>query len=924
MRIATSAIALVSIIVATFSPALGQSNRRLPSKREVPPAERPIQRVPDPRPGNKPDRRIPVAKTEAQFASIEAFTEGKGVWIRWRMEMERKNAGFTVYALSKNGPEPVSNFIAGSWFTYGEQEHRGGEYYYYHPDGGMDHGYLIEAMDDNGRTVRTKLIVPTYVPSIEWVEGGAEMKADTFAFKPGANVVKEDLNVSYELQQEVRNGLIQPNPSKHLEVISQPGARIASRADGLIRVSRTELENGGFDVNSSSSNWQIYLEGVELPMIVGPNADYIEFFGKGLDTRESDIRTYYLINGTTAGRRIANQVARRPTATIVSRKYNQTFVRQDKKNYSNQVLNGDEENWWGDLIASGFIDHKFNLSGIDRTAGTRKLTVAFQGFSITPHSVELSLNGTPLPNITGAGRFPFSGTIDVPVEILLDGENTLRMRSVGAQGDFSFLSKVMIEFPRDYVAMSNKLEFYTDNYKNAKASGFTTQNIRIFDVTYENEPRQLTNVPIVETNGTWGPLMPAGRERILFAVGEGVHGSAMSVTPNDPAILADPGHAATMVLIAHPNFIPQAETWATFRAGQGISTKVVDVTDIYDEFSYGVLSSYAIEAFLNYAKNNWQTPPSYVMLFGEAHYDSRNYRGEGYWNMVPSRLVDTLFTETGSDEALSDFNNDGLAEIPIGRAASRDGAGITALYNKTVAWEASLNANSLNRGALFAYDHSAPDINGQPTDYDFEAMSNRVMSNLPAQMPKTTVRRCEVSGTNCNQTADKMQAIVDGLNDLDGGTLGNPGPNAGQFILNYTGHGTASVWKNTSFFSSCNVLGNACNPQAPAPPQLTNANFPSLIIALTCLNGYFMGNVDTFAEAMTRSSDGGAVAVWASTGLTTPDVQEIMGSRFYLKIGEGNIPRLGDLIADAKARVPAGADVRLSWALLGDPMLKVR
>jgi hypothetical protein len=33
---------------------------------------------------------------------------------------------------------------------------------------------------------------------------------------------------------------------------------------------------------------------------------------------------------------------------------------------------------------------------------------------------------------------------------------------------------------------------------------------------------------------------------------------------------------------------------------------------------------------------------------------------------------------------------------------------------------------------------------------------------------------------------------------------------------------------------------------------------------------------------------------------------------------------MGDLIADAKAQVPAGADVRLSWALLGDPMLKVR
>ena len=97
-----------------------------------------------------------------------------------------------------------------------------------------------------------------------------------------------------------------------------------------------------------------------------------------------------------------------------------------------------------------------------------------------------------------------------------------------------------------------------------------------------------------------------------------------------------------------------------------------------------------------------------------------------------------------------------------------------------------------------------------------------------------------------------------------------------------------------------------------------------MIIALTCLNGYFMGNVNTFAEAMTNASGGGGVAVWASTGLTTPDVQEILANRFYSSLSEGSIQRMGDLIADAKAHVPAGADVRLSWALLGDPMLKVR
>jgi hypothetical protein len=78
------------------------------------------------------------------------------------------------------------------------------------------------------------------------------------------------------------------------------------------------------------------------------------------------------------------------------------------------------------------------------------------------------------------------------------------------------------------------------------------------------------------------------------------------------------------------------------------------------------------------------------------------------------------------------------------------------------------------------------------------------------------------------------------------------------------------------------------------------------------------------AEALLNSTTGGAVASWASTGTTTPDIQQIMGVHFYNQVVAGQITRLGDLIIDAKTVVPGGRDVRLTWVLLGDPMLKVR
>jgi len=93
---------------------------------------------------------------------------------------------------------------------------------------------------------------------------------------------------------------------------------------------------------------------------------------------------------------------------------------------------------------------------------------------------------------------------------------------------------------------------------------------------------------------------------------------------------------------------------------------------------------------------------------------------------------------------------------------------------------------------------------------------------------------------------------------------------------------------------------------------------------LTCFNGFFLRpNIDSLGETLLKAPNGGAVATWASTTETTPDYQLTMGAEFYHLITVGNVPRLGDLIRNAKMTI-AGSDVGYSWALLGDPALKVR
>jgi hypothetical protein len=212
---------------------------------------------------------------------------------------------------------------------------------------------------------------------------------------------------------------------------------------------------------------------------------------------------------------------------------------------------------------------------------------------------------------------------------------------------------------------------------------------------------------------------------------------------------------------------------------------------------------------------------------------------------------------------------------------------------KTINWETNLLSDPLSRGALFAVD-----VFDSTNNIDFPAISDRIKGELPASMPTTTNLRSE---------ANSQTSLINAMNT---GVA-----NTGNLVVNYTGHGSAGTWNNTGYFWTDNATA------------LTNHNKESIYTMLTCLNGYYLSlGLISLGEALLNNTNGGAVAAWASTGLTTPDVQEIMARRFYRKLGEGTIPRMGDLIRDAKTAIVGvnERDVRRSWSLLGDPMLKVR
>ncbi len=801
------------------------------------------------------------------------------------MNAERSNLGFLVYRIDGNGKQQISpDVILGSAARSSSQTMYGEQYSFFDKSGSTGSVYFVETINMNGQRFASQTVTTKYVTEADALGQSLLTMEKKTPRILNSRFASSQLVIPSELSTIINSNIIAPDINTHRWVISQPGVRIGVRREGIYRVNRSELQAQGFNVNSDPALWQLYKAGVQQAIIIGGNGDYLEFYGNGVDTVESDLQMYYLIVGADNGKRMSARVVRPSLGTAISSNYDQSAVRKERTSYVNDIINGDPENYWGRVVFSSPTTYVFSLSGVDFSKANSNIKVDLQGFSGGIHNIRILLNGNNLGTVDGDGRNPYTSTFSIPTAFLVEGANNLQMTAVGPSGDISFFDNVSVNYGRKYQAEQNRLSFVSPSLRVAMVDGFASPNFRLFDVTYDGNPSVLTNFNAVQNGNTFGVNLPGARSRLMFGIDDSAVLAAASITPNDTSVLTNPAINADLVIISYKGWLAQAETWANYRRSQGFTVRVVDVDKVYDEFNYGVLSADSIKSFLNYAYSNWATPPRYVLLLGDASYDSRNYEGYGYLNLVPTRIVNTIYSETGSDEALSDFDGDGLSEIAIGRISARDAQTVTNALAKVMAFEQPA-LQSLSRGALFAFD--------EPRGYDFQGMSNRLQAQLQmgATIPATQIYRFSTN------------AQTNLVNEM----------NTGKYVVNYSGHGSTGVWASSSFFGTDNV------------PQLTNASNISIYTMLTCLNGYFLNTVNkSLAESLVDATNGGAVAAWASSGLTTADIQELMATRFYQQLGVGNITRMGDLIRDAKTVIPGGSDVRLSWALIGDPMLKVR
>ncbi|HEY0348486.1 MAG TPA: C25 family cysteine peptidase, partial [Pyrinomonadaceae bacterium] len=565
---------------------------------------------------------------------------------------------------------------------------------------------------------------------------------------------------------------------------------------------------------------------------------------------------------------------------------------KDRSVYYSAALNGDRENFFGPVVFGDGPVVPLAIHNVEQTSSApAQLQVALQGVSLETHQVKVIVNGLLAGSIIFPDETSKVQTFSIPKSWLVEGDNTIKLVPVASSHDTSVVDYIRITYAHSFRADSDSLQLSVKSTQDARIDGFTTANIRVLEVT---DPNAILLVrPIVEANGgTFAATVPGGergKAKRLVALPEGRVSQPAWLALNQPSSLNRSTNAADLVIISYKDFISSLAPLVAQRQAQGFTVAVIDIDDVFDEFSYGAHTSQSIRDFMSLAKTNWAHAPSYLLLVGDASYDSRNYAGVGNFDLVPSRLIDTGTAgtanalETASDDWFTDFNGDGIADISVGRLPVRTVAEANLVVSKIVNYSP---ANTGNRALLVADSQGSYYFN-------FEAADDQLGGALPSTMTIQKVyRRLQASD------ADARSNIISSLN-------------AGQSVTVYSGHGNVNIWGGSIF---------SANDAA----ALTNGNRLSFVVVMDCLNGFFADpSLQSLAESLLKAPNGGAVASFASSGLTIPDGQHEMGLRMFQLLYGGSSIAIGDASRQAKAATN-DIDVRRTWILFGDPTLKIR
>lgn len=370
--------------------------------------------------------------------------------------------------------------------------------------------------------------------------------------------------------------------------------------------------------------------------------------------------------------------------------------------------------------------------------------------------------------------------------------------------------------------------------------------------------------------------------------------------------LRSESNQADYIIITHPDFEQAANRLAKYRKNNlphidNPSVSVVNINDIYKEFSGGMLEPKSIRDFLSYAYHHWQSPaPAYVVLMGDVSYDYRQILPDSRKNYIPAIPYHAI----SYGQAVSDNNfvavsgNDLIPDMMIGRISCETLEEANNIVDKTIGYPETNEKKWKEEVLLISSGLNAEDENTFGFNDDNLLLTDSIVT--PNGYSANNIFRY----VNEPRHEPYKGGEIDIREKIDEGVS----------LVNYYGHGASYQW-DLIFFNEDVYL-------------LNNVNKLPVISSVSCYTAH-IDNQTPLGEVFTRVPGKGAVGFWGSTAVTYYSKGKALNSVFFDSVIDDENYVVGEAILDSKIRFASqnsgsvGVDYLALSMYLGDPAVTI-
>ena len=713
---------------------------------------------------------------------------------------------------------------------------------------------------------------------------------------------------------------------------------VGPRPQGLVE--NAILVNDGGDGSFDSGDYLLFyargVEGWEFKPEKGRYEHYINHYT--LDN------TYWLaLDGQENGKRMTSIASTQAGGTVVET-YQGLYFNEEEM----VIPLGSGMNWFGQNFAVNQFDRTANLT-IDlpnaiATANSR-WRFRFAALNEGRHQFDINMNGNLVGSRAFSGRSDRGGAyIRMATDtssfsttnVLQPGGNSLQITySHSSTFGQAYLDWAELFYPASMRAVENELVFNVmpaSGFQTYRVSNFSESDIKLFDVTDNANVQQVTGGTLSAGSLTFTDFQQPTAPKRYVAVSPSSYREPSALERQEFTDLRNPALAAEYVIITHPDFLSEALRLESYRENGSpnnkISTQVVLISDIYDNFSAGMKDAVAIRDFTKFAYDNWTPRPLYVLLLGDGDYDHKNIIDPTDIDWVPTFQSDVLADEgrttiaeleTRTSDSWYTYMDSAdyptparpsptpVMDLAIGRLNVQTIQEAKSVVDKIVSYE-SQPVRDIWRNTVTVVGDDELVTGGRASAIDdvhiFQAESvaeNSVPQNFDVQKIYLTEFPKVVSAATGGVAKPLAKEAL--IRQMNLGTL----------IVNYIGHGNSTQWAHELIF------------QESDDDRVQNQGKLMFFIAATCDWALYDRPSDiSQAEELLLAEDRGAIGILSSARLVFSTTNFNFTQSYYQHLfnESGRTSRIGD--AFVCARIDNRSRINdEKYHIYGDPVLRL-